>query len=235
MKLPYIAKATNKSPTWLPSKLSEASQTFFIDVNEIFGIDQRSIDNLAVSSAPSGNGELILSGLGFNGSLIELTTNKGVETRVYTIKFIANMSDGQILEFDAFQAIPLILNGYTIPLPPEPGFSTSITVNGPNEMNLVVAPIVYKGPPTVLVNPTSTRIAAAGFYTKSLVLQTLPGSAVNIYVRADGQSAVVGQGMVVFAGGGALSFGNSALPLPTGDIYAIADSVASQTLMITGG
>lgn len=96
-------------------------------------------------------------------------------------------------------------------------------------------PLTYVTPDTVSVGTTSGSFAAAGKYTTSLQVCTLPSSSTNVWLNVRGAAAVVGAGVPVFSSGGCTNFGTQALPVPTAAINAITDSGSAQTVTVAGG
>jgi hypothetical protein len=130
MTVPYIAKATPKTPIWFPAKYPIESRRFSLDVSEMLNLTTNGrIVAVNAAAAPSGTGELALSNLSAtaSGYTLRLTLDDGQPTRVYSIAFTVGMSDGEIFEFVAFQGIPPGLPGYPTPYPPVPDFGDPVT------------------------------------------------------------------------------------------------------------
>ena len=126
MTLPYIAIATPLTPIWWPAKYIQEKLDFQLDISGSIDLNSDRIATVTASAAPSGDGELAISGLKANNNVISLVTAIGQPSRVYTIKFVARMTDARVYEFIVHQAIPLELDGYPIPLPPFPGFGPEL-------------------------------------------------------------------------------------------------------------
>jgi hypothetical protein len=133
-----------------------------------------------------------------------------------------------------------ILNGATLSVAnPMPGQivvgGAGISTGNPLPSQAVVPPMAYAGAGSATVATTSGLLISAGSYTRVLTIQTLPGSTGNVFLRCDGSPAAVNSGQCVFAGGGSFSFGTPASPMPIGNITAITDAGAPQTVMLSGG
>jgi len=98
-----------------------------------------------------------------------------------------------------------------------------------------VPPLDYIAPHAATVQPTSGVLIAAGLYTRSLTIQTLPNSTANVWLRPDGSPASPNSGILIQAGGGAHSFGGPGFPIPIDPITAITDGSAAQIVLISGG
>lgn len=95
--------------------------------------------------------------------------------------------------------------------------------------------LAYVTTPAVSVSTAATPLITAGQFAKNVTFQTLPGSAPgNVYLNVSGGAAAVGQGIVIAAGGGSVSFGTPAQPMPQAAISAISDN-GSVTVLIAGG
>lgn len=95
-------------------------------------------------------------------------------------------------------------------------------------------PVAYKGPHSATVGTTSGVLIVAGTYTTALTIQTLPGSTGNVWLRPDASAAVANSGILVQGYGGSRSFGAPGFPIPAGNITAITDGGAPQTVLISG-
>ena len=93
----------------------------------------------------------------------------------------------------------------------------------------------YVTPPITVVGTTSGLLIPAGVFVQSVVIQTLPGSVGNVYLSLTGKPAVVGQGAIIPANGGAAIINNGQFGIPVDDVYAITDAALAQTVAIFGG
>lgn len=99
-----------------------------------------------------------------------------------------------------------------------------------------VPPLTYTGPYSGVVGSGSAVLVASGTYKRTFTIQTLPSDTSNVWLRADGSTAVSGTGGLVQGGGGSYTFGGSnGAPLPTQNVTAISDGPSGQTVLITGG
>ena len=94
-------------------------------------------------------------------------------------------------------------------------------------------PVAYVTTPSVEVSTAPTPLITAGQFAKNVTFQTKPGEIGNVYLNISGANAAVGQGIVIAAGGGSVSFGTPTQPMPTAAISAISDN-GSVAVMITG-
>lgn len=106
---------------------------------------------------------------------------------------------------------------------------------GPGGTSGGSVPLAYSTTLTKSVATTSGTLISAGTYTRALQICTLPTSTTNIWLNASGGTAVVNEGIPVWAGGGCTNFGTVDLPMPTAAITAITDSGSSQSVTIGGG
>jgi len=93
----------------------------------------------------------------------------------------------------------------------------------------------YTASTSASVATTSGTLFAAGAYTRSLTLCTLPSSTTNVWLNPTGAAAVASAGVPIWAGGGCTTFGTTALPMPTSAVTAITDGATAQTLTVAGG
>ncbi len=96
-------------------------------------------------------------------------------------------------------------------------------------------PLTYITSASASVGTSSGQIAAAGVYTRTFQVCTLPTATTNVWINSTGAAAVVGSGIPVYFGGGCAFFGPNGLPVPTAAITAITDGGIAQTVSITGG
>lgn len=101
-------------------------------------------------------------------------------------------------------------------------------------LSVSVPPLAYTICTSALVTAASGVLVAAGAVTRSLTITTPQAGGANIWLNVTGGAAVVGQGLVIWAGGSPITFGGSELPIPTAQISAISDG-ASVTVMLAGG
>ena len=101
-------------------------------------------------------------------------------------------------------------------------------------LSVSVPPLSYTLNNSETVTATSGVLVAAGAVTRSLTITTPQAGSANVWLNVTGAAAVVGQGLVIWAGGSPITFGGSDLPIPTAQISAISDG-ASVTVMLAGG
>lgn len=99
-----------------------------------------------------------------------------------------------------------------------------VSASNPLFFQASAAAVAYTATSSASVTTASTPLLAAGSFTQAFQLQTQPGQTGNVYLNISGGAAVVGQGIVIPAGGGSQNFGPGNLPIPTGAIAAISDS-----------
>ena len=98
-----------------------------------------------------------------------------------------------------------------------------------------VPTLPYTTSTSVSVTTSSGVLFAAGAYTRSVLICTLPASTTNVWLRLDGGTAAVSSGVPVFAGGGCTTIGSASLPMPTSAVTAITDGGSSQVVTLAGG
>lgn len=113
--------------------------------------------------------------------------------------------------------------------------SNPVSDANPLPQKLLVPPLTYEGPGVLTVGVASGVLITPGTYARTMTIQTLPGSTNNVFLRNDGSPAAVNTGAMCKAAGGTFTWGTTGMPLPTGNITAITDAGAPQTVMITGG
>lgn len=118
-------------------------------------------------------------------------------------------------------------------------FPNGAPVSASNPLPVVeqggAGPLVYTEASSASVGVASGTIVAAGAFKTIVRIATLPGSTTNVWLHPDGTPAIVGTGDCVLAGGGSFAYGTEDAPMPAGNITAITDSGAPQTVTITGG
>jgi len=127
----YTCYAIPNTPSWWPAKQQDASLSYSLDITAAVNPTEDFVFFVQASVAPSGAGELVLSGLELDELVLTLTTTAGQQGRIYTIKFDVTMGDGRLYTFLVYQGVPPGLRGYPTPPPPTPGFSTPIVINAP--------------------------------------------------------------------------------------------------------
>ena len=132
-----------------------------------------------------------------------------------------------VLAVGAVQAAPLPTS--------TPNPEIQFCENGDGTTSSCSGRIPYAGPDSVSVGTTSTLVANAKNYNRVLQVCTLLSSTSNVYLNLRGLPAVVGQGVIVYAGGKCQTFGPGYLPLPLSAIYGITDSGSAQTVALAGG
>lgn len=101
--------------------------------------------------------------------------------------------------------------------------------------NGLVATLAYSSNQNALVGTSTTSIATAGQYARTLMIGTLPASTSNVWLNISGGNAVIGSGILVAAGGGSIDFGGNGTPMPTGAISGITDGTSAQSVWLVGG
>lgn len=124
--VPYIAKATPKTPIWWPAKYKGETRDFSLDISHAIDPNADRFETVTAACAPSGDGELVLSNLFAVGFVITLTTSVGQPTRIYDILLTITMTNNRIYEFLVNQAIPQAGPSFQVPMSPNPGFGPAI-------------------------------------------------------------------------------------------------------------
>ena len=109
------------------------------------------------------------------------------------------------------------------------------TGSGGGSIPVVAAPLTYTASTSASVATASGTLVTAGLYTRALQICTLPTSTTNVWLNVTGGAAAVSTGVLVYGGGGCVSFGGIAFPVPTAAITAITDSGSTQTVILAGG
>lgn len=98
-----------------------------------------------------------------------------------------------------------------------------------------IPPLVYTGGAVASVGITTGVLVTAGQYKRALVITSLPGSINPVWLRADGQNAVIRTGILLAPNGGSVVFGNAAFPIPTAAINAITEGASAVNVTLAGG
>jgi hypothetical protein len=97
-------------------------------------------------------------------------------------------------------------------------------------------PINYTLSTSASVGTTSGQLIPPGAAGNVLQICTLPGSGSNVWLNPVlNGTAVVDQGIPVWANGGCAYFGPGGWPMPKAGLQAITDGVSSQTVSVVGG
>lgn len=127
----YTCVAIPNVPNWWPAKPQDSSLDYALDITATIDPAEDHIVQVAASVAPSGAGEMVLSGLAIDGDTLLLTTSQGAAGRVYDVKLVVTMANARVYTFFVNQGVPPGLPGNPIPLAPTPGYSTPLVVNRP--------------------------------------------------------------------------------------------------------
>jgi hypothetical protein len=86
----------SRGPIWLRSKLPTAIKGYRYEIDPL---DAQVLTSLSLAAAPSGTGELAISGLGYGSEIVSFTLASGQPTRCYTLLLTATRSDGLVSEY----------------------------------------------------------------------------------------------------------------------------------------
>jgi len=85
-----------REPIWLAPKLPTAVKGYRHELNPL---DAQVLTALSLAAAPSGTGELAISGLGYGSEIVTFTLASGQPTRCYTLLLTATRSDALVSEY----------------------------------------------------------------------------------------------------------------------------------------
>jgi hypothetical protein len=125
------ALAARVAPSWWPQKTATASLDYTLDLALIINPSEDFFQYISVAVAPSGIGELDVTNLIVDGTLLTVTLSNGQPTRVYTLDFTTTMSDGRVFDFLVYIGVQRGLPGYVIAFPPDPGYGSPVTWHWP--------------------------------------------------------------------------------------------------------
>jgi hypothetical protein len=86
----------SREPIWLAPKLPTAVKGYRYEMDPL---DAQVLSSLSLAAAPSGIGELAISGLGYGSEIVSFTLASGQPTRRYTLLLTATRSDGLVSEY----------------------------------------------------------------------------------------------------------------------------------------
>jgi hypothetical protein len=93
----------------LEAKYPDTILDYTVDIPDAIDREQDFIASVTAAASPSGDGELVLSGLSVADLGLTLTTSAGQPGRVYTIKFIVAMLNGRVFPFVVSQLVSPVL------------------------------------------------------------------------------------------------------------------------------
>jgi hypothetical protein len=119
------------APAW-PAAETDDNLDYSLDMTPLLNNGTDAIASTALSSAPSGTGELQITALSFVGALITAQLAGGVGGRNYIVKFAVLTTHGNTFDVPVRLTINRALNVppvYPLAAPPSLGFSTPLVVN----------------------------------------------------------------------------------------------------------
>ena len=109
-------------------KFADASLPFTLDVSNQIDAANDYATVLSVSAAPSGAGELVISGSTMTDNVISFIASGGQPRRVYTIRMMVTMTNARIYEFAVQMTIAPLLQSDQPQPASDPGFGPVDTV-----------------------------------------------------------------------------------------------------------
>jgi hypothetical protein len=110
-------------PIWLASKLPTAVRQYRHPIDPL---DAQVLTALSLAAAPSGTGELTISGLGYASEIITFTLAAGQPTRWYTLLLTATRSDGLVSDYLFKVRVDPVLATDQPQVTPSVGFGTGV-------------------------------------------------------------------------------------------------------------
>jgi hypothetical protein len=83
-------------PVWREPKFAPAVKPYRFEISPL---DQQLLTGLTLAAAPSGEGELAISALGYGAGIVTFTATGGQPTRCYTLSLSATRSDEVVSEY----------------------------------------------------------------------------------------------------------------------------------------
>lgn len=122
----YVCVIAPGAPNWWPAKLPGAVLDYSLDIGAAIDPETDFIASVSLAVAPSGSGEMQPSNLTVSGLVITATMSGGQPTRVYSVRIIVTMTDGQAFEFLVEQGVRALLSTDVPQIAPVPGFGAPI-------------------------------------------------------------------------------------------------------------
>ena len=110
----------------LPSKYPDAGLDYAIDITLAIDPAVDFVSSISVQVAPSGLGEMRISGLSLVGDVVTVIATGGQPGRHYRLKYIVAMTDGRVFAFVALQPVTPVLPWDQAQPIPSRGFGTAI-------------------------------------------------------------------------------------------------------------
>jgi hypothetical protein len=108
-------------PAWLEPKLPAAVKPYRWAISPL---DALVLTGLSLAAAPSGDGELAVSALGFGAGIVTFTLAAGQPARCYTLLLTATRSDGIVGEYLLKVRVDAVLATDQAQIAPAAGFGT---------------------------------------------------------------------------------------------------------------
>ena len=113
-------------PIWLRPKFAAGVVTYR---HEIDPLDAQLATALSLAAAPSGSGELTISGLAYGAGIVTFSASGGQPTRCYTLMLSVTRSDGAVGEYLLRLRVDPVLSTDTAQVAPSSGFGTPIALS----------------------------------------------------------------------------------------------------------
>ena len=111
-------------PIFLAPKLPTGVRICRVPINPL---DAQLLSELSLVAAPSGSGELVISGLAYANEIVTFTAAGGQPTRCYTLLLTATRSDSQVADYLLKIQIDAVLVTDQPQSAPSAGFGTALT------------------------------------------------------------------------------------------------------------
>lgn len=122
---PISVQAPVPRPTWYAAKNPLEALTWSETITP-YVLPTEIILTASAQIAPSGSGEMQATSLTVSGQTLFLGLSGGQPTRIYTVQFVVQMTDGGVYQPIAQIACLPVLPTDRAPPPPDPGFGPAI-------------------------------------------------------------------------------------------------------------
>jgi len=204
-------------PVWLAPKLP-------VDVRHyqrvIDPVDAALLTGLSLAAAPSGSGELTVSGLGFASGLVSFTLSEGQPGRCYTLLLTATRSDGMVSDYRFRVHVDCVLPTDQAQAVPSAGFGTPVTLTAPG-----IPPVT---PPVLGTMSLAQALTALGI--SAAIQPVLEASSTALALTALGIPAV----MQPVVGATSLAEALTAFGIPTAMQPVVGATSLAQALTALG-
>jgi hypothetical protein len=169
---PYCCTAALGTPNVFPARYATDSLAYSIDVSCALASGE-AISSAEVALAPSGAGEMQISGLSVAGTIITFLPTGGVPGRAYVYELLVTTNEGNTYTFLIDQSVNFAIANYPIPAAPSAGFGAEVICTNPS-------PIVSPGPAYITALGTNQATAAVLTAQTSIINAGAAGTGVRL-------------------------------------------------------